>query len=68
MQGSEKTRMYDTKLLQTSSNPETIIADGWYHRLHTLAISPGFRVIWKNQEPQIQPNISKVALPGVKRL
>ncbi|MEO8890203.1 MAG: hypothetical protein ABI417_01495 [Coleofasciculaceae cyanobacterium] len=66
MQGSEKTGMYGTNFLQTSTDPEAFIAYGWYHRLHKLAISPAFRVIWKNQ-PQIQPNNSK-SLPGVKRL
>lgn len=67
VQGSEKTGMYGTNFLQTSTDPEEFIAYGWYHRLHNLAISPAFQVIWKNQEPQIQPNSSK-SLPGVKRL
>lgn len=60
VQGSEKTGMYGTNFLQTSTAPEEFIAYGWYHRLHNLAISPAFRVIWKNQEPQL--------ISGVKRL
>ena len=67
VQGSEKTGMYGTNFLQITTEPEEFIAYGWYHRLHALAISPTFRVIWKNKQPQIQPNTSK-SLPGVKRL
>ena len=65
---SEKTGMYGTNFLKTSTEPEEFIAYGWYHRLHALAISPTFRVIWKNKEPQIQPNTSKVSILRSKRL
>jgi beta-fructofuranosidase len=46
--GSEKTGMYGTNFLQVSTAPEEWIAYGWYHRLHTLAVSQAFRVDWKN--------------------
>jgi beta-fructofuranosidase len=68
VKGSEKAGMYGTNFRKTSTEPEEFIAYRWYHRLHALAISAAFRVIWKNKEPQIQLNTSKVSLPRVKRL
>lgn len=50
VKGSEKTGMYGTNFLQVSTNPDKYIAYGWYHRLHTLEISPAFSVIWKNTD------------------
>lgn len=49
--GSERTGLYGTSFLQTSTNPETTIAYGWYHRLHTLEVSDTFRVLWQDGEP-----------------
>jgi beta-fructofuranosidase len=46
--GSEKTGMYGTNFLQVSTDPEELIAYGWYHRLHVLEVSQMFRVIWKD--------------------
>lgn len=48
VKGSEKTGMYGTNFLQISTEPEEFIAYGWYHRLHTLAVSQAFQVNWKN--------------------
>ncbi|MBD2776137.1 family 43 glycosylhydrolase [Iningainema tapete] len=50
VKGSEKTGMYGTNFLQVSTNPDKYIAYGWYHRLHTLEISPTFSVVWKNTD------------------
>lgn len=50
--GSEKSGMYGTNFLQISTEPEEVIAYGWYHRLHTLQVSPAFRVLWKNTSQQ----------------
>ena len=46
--GSEKTGMYGTNFLQISMEAEKLIAYGWYHRLHTLAVSQRFQVNWKD--------------------
>nr|MBA2748712.1 glycoside hydrolase family 68 protein [Tatlockia sp.] len=46
--GSEKTGMYGTNFLQISTPSEKLIAYGWYHRLHTLAVSQRFQVNWKD--------------------
>ena len=48
VRGSEKTGMYGTNFLKLAANEERLIAYGWYHRLHALAVSQVFRVIWKN--------------------
>ncbi len=48
--GSEKTGMYGTNLLQVSTEPEKLMPYGWYHRLHTLAVSPTFRATWPSTE------------------
>ena len=48
VRGREKTGMYGTNFLQISTEPEEFIAYGWYHRLHTLAVSQAFQVNWKN--------------------
>ena len=53
VRGSEKTGMYGTNFLQVSTEPEEFIAYGWYHRLHTLAVSKAFRVIWNNVGPGV---------------
>lgn len=46
--GSEKTGMYGTNFLQISTEPEKLIAYGWYHRLNALEVSPTFEVSWKD--------------------
>lgn len=48
VRGSEKTGMYGTNFLQVSTQPEKFVAYGWYHRLHSLAVSQAFKVNWKN--------------------
>lgn len=48
VKGSEKTGLYGTNFLQLSNEPEEYIAYGWYHRLHTLEVSPTYRAIWQN--------------------
>ena len=59
--GSEKTGLYGINFLEISQESEEIIAYGWYHRLHTLEVSPKFRVHWKdNFALQIVPNSPKV--------
>ncbi len=46
--GSDKTGLYGTNLLQVATEPEQFIAYGWYHRLHTLEVSPVFQANWQN--------------------
>ncbi len=49
VRGSEKTGMYGTNFLQVSTQSEKLIAYGWYHRLHTLGVSPLLGVNWDNE-------------------
>lgn len=48
VRGSEKTGMYGINFLEISKDPEELIAYGWYHRIHTLAITKAFKVTWKD--------------------
>ena len=50
--GSEKTGLYGTNFLQVCSEPEEIIAYGWYHRLYALEVSPAFKVHWTHPPHQ----------------
>ena len=54
--GSEKTGMYGTNFLQIATEPEEFIAYGWYHRIHTLEVSPTFRVIWNDNCDRPNPS------------
>lgn len=54
VRGSDKTGMYGTNFLQTSTTPVEFIAYGWYHRLHALEVSGVFRVAW-NPDPLDYP-------------
>lgn len=52
VRGSEKTGMYGINFLEISKEPEELIAYGWYHRIHTLAVTKAFKVNWKEREKQ----------------
>ncbi|MBD1926116.1 family 43 glycosylhydrolase [Trichocoleus sp. FACHB-90] len=64
VRGSEKTGIYGTNFLQTSTNPDEYIAYGWYHRLHALEVQGAFRVLWQdisdsqNQNAPVLPSYS----------
>lgn len=66
VKGSEKTGMYGTNFLQVSTEPEEFIAYGWYHRLHALAVSKAFRVIWNNVGPGVDRS-SGIAIAKKKK-
>jgi beta-fructofuranosidase len=50
--GSEKTGMYGTNFLEIA--PEQYLAYGWYHRLHTLEVSPRFWGVWQNADTPLE--------------
>lgn len=53
IRGSETTGMYGTNFLRVSTDPEELIAYGWYHRLHALGVSQAFQVNWKNMTSNV---------------
>ena len=41
--------MYGINFLEVSKEPEKLIAYGWYHRIHTLAVTKAFKVTWEDK-------------------
>lgn len=62
VKGSEKTGMYGTNFLQVSTEPEELIAYGWYHRLYALAVSQTFHIRWQNPSPGPLPNLDTLEI------
>ena len=60
--GSESTGMYGINFLEIS--PEEMIAYGWYHRLHTLEVSPAFRVDWSSSDAFNTSSLQIVPITG----
>lgn len=54
VEGSEKTGIYGTNFFPDPERPDELIACGWYHRLHTLQVSPHFKVHWTPDSLEIR--------------
>jgi len=48
--GSDRIGMYGINFLPVDDRLDEFIAYGWYHRLHTLGVSPALRASWKNPD------------------
>ena len=44
--------MDETSFLEMFKELEELIAYGWYHRIHTLAVTRAFKVNWKDKDKQ----------------
>ena len=48
--GSDRIGMYGINFLPVDDRLDELIAYGWYHRLHTLGVSPALRASWNNPD------------------
>ncbi|NEQ24715.1 MAG: hypothetical protein F6K28_37535, partial [Microcoleus sp. SIO2G3] len=61
--GSDRVGMYGMNFLPTNDRLDEFIAYGWYHRLHTLGVSPALRASWIEPEQiQLQVNSAKAKM------
>jgi beta-fructofuranosidase len=54
VKNSELTGLYGTTFLPGPGKSEELMAIGWYHRLHTIHINPGFKVNFSKDSVEIK--------------
>jgi beta-fructofuranosidase len=54
VKNSEATGLYGTNFLPLPGKPGEFMAIGWYHRLHTLQVSPKFKVDFSDDSIEIK--------------